>query len=147
MGRGEGVGSYAGSVATDPLRRLACAYLVVQGLGVLAWWVMIVAVPASRPLFTVPGAPDGLLLAFLLGDVVLVGVGSLIAAVGVLRRTRWAWPVLLVHASAAVYAGLYCISLPVVTGGSAWPAVVAMTPVLVVPAALAWLLRPREERR
>lgn len=128
------------------LRRVAAAYLAVQGVGVLAWWVLLLVAPESRPLFTAAGAPDAVLLAFLVGDVVLVGAGSLVAAVGIVRDTRWAWPVLLVHAATAVYAGLYCVSLPVLADGSGWLAAVAMTPVLLVPAALAWLLRPRVGR-
>jgi hypothetical protein len=126
------------------LRRAAVGYLVVQGVGVLAWWVLLLTVPASRPLFTADGAPDAVLLAFLVGDVVLVGAGSLVAAVGVARGTRWAWPALLVHAASCVYAGLYCVSLPLLSGGSGWLAAVCMAPVLVVPATLAVLLRPRE---
>ena len=37
------------------LRRAAVGYLVVQGVGVLAWWVLLLIVPASRPLFTADG--------------------------------------------------------------------------------------------
>jgi len=128
------------------LRRLAVLYLVVQGAGVLAWWLLLLAMPASRAWFTAAGAPEAVLMAFLPGDVALVGAGSIVAAVGVARRARWAWPVLLVHAACAAYAGLYCVSLPLLAGGSGWLAAVAMAPVLVVPAALAWVLRPREPR-
>lgn len=135
---------YAGPVSSRVIRRLAVAYLAVQGVGVLAWWILLLAVPSARAPFTAHGAPDSVLMAFLLGDVLLVGAGSLVAAWGVAGRTRWAWPVLLVHAASAVYAGLYCVSLPFLTGGSGWLAAVAMTPVLVVPAVLAYLLRPRE---
>lgn len=127
------------------LRRLAVAYLVVQGAGVLAWWVLLLVVPDSRPPFTAAGAPDAVLLAFLAGDVCLVGLGSLVAAAGIARAARWAWPALLVHAASAVYAGLYCVSLPLFAGGSGWLAAVAMIPVLVVPAVLALLLRPRSD--
>lgn len=140
-------GSYAEVVTPALLRRLAVAYLAVQGVGVLAWWGLLLAVPASRALFTADGAPDGVLLAFLLPDVVLVGAGSLVAAGGISRGARWAWPVLLVHAACAVYAGLYCVSLPAFNGGSGWIAAVAMLPVLVVPAVLAFLLRPRTAAR
>lgn len=111
----------------------------------LAWWVLLLAVPESRALFTAAGAPDAVLLAFGAPDVLLVGAGSLLAAFGLARETRWAWTVLLVHAACAVYAGLYCVSLPLLAGGSGWLAAVAMAPVLVVPATLAVLLRPRPE--
>ena len=125
------------------LRRLAVVYLALQGAAVLAWWALLLAVPASRALFTADGAPDAVLLAFLLGDVLLVGLGSVAAAVGLARAATWAWPVLLVHTGAAVFAGLYCVLLPVLTGGPGWIAAVAMIPVLVVPPVLAVLTRPR----
>lgn len=127
-------------------QRLAVAYLVLQGVGVVAWWVLLAAVPDSRALFTAAGAPDAVLLAFVVGDLVLVAGGSFVAAVGVARRAAWAWPVLLVHAGAAVFAGLYCVTLPLLAGGSGWIAAVAMLPVLVVPPVLAIVLRPRPVR-
>ena len=129
------------------LRRLAVAYLVVQGIGVLAWWVLLFTVPDSRELFTADGAPDAVLLAFVAGDVALVGLGSLVAAVGIARDTPWGWPVLLVHAGAAVFGGLYCVLLPLLAAGSGWLAAAAMIPVLVVPPTLAWVLRPRTQAR
>jgi len=110
---------------------------------VLAWWILLLTVPASRGFFTADEAPDAVLLAFLIGDVLLVGGGSLLAAVGLARETAWAWPVLLVHTGAAVFAGLYCVLVPVLTAGSGWIAAVAMLPVLVVPPVLASVLRPR----
>jgi hypothetical protein len=124
-------------------QRLAVAYLVLQGVGVLAWWVVLAVAPGARALFTAAGAPDVVLLAFVVGDLALVAGGSFMAAVGVARGAAWAWPVLLVHAGAAAFAGLYCVTLPLLAGGSGWVAAVAMLPVLVVPPALAVVLRPR----
>lgn len=125
------------------MTRLAATHLLLQGIGVISWWMLLLAVPSARAPFTAAGAPDAVLMAFLLPDLVFVGAGSLVAAVGLLRARIWAWPVLLVHATAAVFAGLYCLTLPLWSGGSGWLAAVPMLPVAVVPAGIAWLLRPR----
>jgi len=130
-------------VPSAALRRLAVGYFVAQGLGVLAWWVLLFSVPDTRRLFTAAGAPDSVLLAFVLGDVVLVGLGSIGVAAGISRRAEWAWPLLLVHAGAAMFGGAYCVILPLVAAGSGLLAAVAMIPVLIVPVAFAVLLRPR----
>lgn len=122
------------------LRRLAGAYLLVQGAGVVAWWIVLALAPAARAPFRAATAPDATLLAFAVGDLLMVGVLSVLTGVGVLRRWRWAGPALLVHASACVYAGLYCLSLPLLGDGSGWAAALGMVPVLAVPPliVLAW---------
>lgn len=122
------------------LARAAGAYLVAQGLGVLAWWGVMLLVPVARAPFRAAGAPDASLLAFAVADVLLVGVASILAGIGVWAGHPRTGPVLLVHASAAVYAGLYCVSLPLVGDGSGWVAALGMIPVLVVPPliALGW---------
>ena len=62
--------------------RLACAaFFVVQGAAVLAWWMMLWRMPATRAWFTPPGWPASTLTAFWLPDLGLVAGGSLAAAV------------------------------------------------------------------
>jgi hypothetical protein len=126
-----------------PVRRFAVAYLALQGVGALGWWAALAAWPESRAHFQPAGAPDAALFAFAVADLLLFAVGSLAAAVGVARRAAWAWPVLLVHCGAAMYAGLYCLMLPLVAGGAGWVGAVLMVPAAVVPPWLAWRLRPR----
>jgi len=123
------------------IRRLGTAFLVVQGLGGLAWWIVLLTVPTSRRLFVAPGAPEVTLLAFVFADLILYVGGSLAAAYGLFRCRAWGWPILCVHAGAAAYASLYVLTLAVwsgsVTAGAAF-----MAPSLAVPPYLAWRLRP-----
>jgi hypothetical protein len=124
-------------------RRFAVAYLALQGVGALSWWAALILWPEVRVHFLPEEAPDSALFAFAVADLLLFAVGSLTAAVGVARRAAWAWPVLLVHCGAAMYAGLYCLTLPLVADGSGWLGAVLMAPAVVVPPWLAWRLRPR----
>jgi hypothetical protein len=125
----------------DWIRRLGVAYLVAQGLGGLAWWIVLLAVPAARRPFLAPGAPDVTLMAFGVADLVLYVGGSLGAAYGLGRRRPWSWPILCVHAGAAAYAALYVLTLAILTGSVEWGAAL-MAPSLAIPAYLAWRLRP-----
>ncbi len=125
------------------MRRLAVAYLAVQAVGASVWWVILLAVPSSRPYFRAADAPDATLLAFGVADAVLYIGTSALAAVGLHLRRQWAWPVLCVHAGAAGYAALYCWTLTALTGDAALGTAL-MTPSLVVPGLLVWRFRPRE---
>ena len=128
----------------ESVRRLGQIYLVLQSVGAAAWWVMLLAQPATRQHFLAPRAPDETLIAFLLPDVVLfIGAGFAAAwALGATDRRPWGWPVLCVHAGAAAYAAMYCIALAALTG-AAWAGAAMMAPSLVVTPWLAWRLRPR----
>jgi hypothetical protein len=117
------------------------AYLTAQGVGGLAWWILLMAVPAARRPFVTAGAPEATLLAFVVADLVLYVGGSLAAAYGLLRRRSWAWPVLCIHAGAAAYAALYVMTLAAWTQ-SAGAGAVLMAPSAVVPLCLCWWLRP-----
>ncbi len=130
-----------GAMREDLVRRLGVSFLVVQGLGGLAWWVVLLTFPKARVFFVAPGAPEVTLLAFAIADLILYVGGSLAAAYGLIRYRAWAWPILCVHAGAAAYASLYVLTLAAwsgrVTVGAAF-----MAPSLVVPPYLAWRLRP-----
>jgi hypothetical protein len=125
------------------MRRLAVAYLTLHAIAASAWWLILLAVPSSRPYFRAADAPDSALLAFGVADAVLFIGTSALAAVGLYRRHRWAWPVLCVHAGAAGYAALYCWALTALTGDAPLGAVL-MTPSLIVPGLLVWQFRPWE---
>ena len=129
----------------DLVRQLGAAYMLVQGLGALGWWAMLLTLPATRGPFLAPGAPDATLLAFMLPDLVLFAGASLVAALGLWRGARWTWPVLIAQAAASAYAELYCLNLMLLTGGAAWLGAVLMAPSVVVPPWLVWRLRPRRE--
>lgn len=123
---------------------LAAGYLLVQGIGGLAWWGMLWFWPETRECFLAPGSPDAALLAFAAPDLLLFVGGSLAVAYGLWAGRAWAWPVLCVHAGAAMYAALYCLSLWRLAPQTWWGAAL-MGPSLVVPALIAWWFRPGRE--
>lgn len=129
-------------MSTAPARRVAVPFFVLQAAGGAAWWAVLVAWPESRTHFKAAGAPDATLLAFAAPDLLLFVALSVACAVGLTRGAAWAWPLLCAHAGAAAYAALYCWGLFALTGDAGLGAAL-MTPSLVVPAWLAWALRPR----
>lgn len=121
-------------------RTLAIAFLAVQGGGALGWWLLLLFRPAARGAFLPAGWPAELLLPFLAGDLTLFAAAALAAAYGIARRRPWAWSLLCLHCGAALYAGLFSVSLPVLFGGP-WLAAVLMAPSLIGPPLLLWSLR------
>ena len=105
------------------------------------WWLALIAWPASRSPFLAEAAPDSTLLAFVGADLLLFVGGSFASAYGLLSKSPWAWPVLCAHTGAAVYAGLYCVALFLISPSS-WLGAVMMVPSIVVTPLLTWFLRP-----
>jgi len=124
------------------LRRAAVAYLVVEGLGVLAWWAWLLGWPAAREAFRATDSADATLLAFVAADGLLVLFGAFVAAYGLARSTRWAFAALCVHGGAVVYAALYGVMLWVLDARMFLGALLMTPPLLVLPI-LVWRLRPR----
>lgn len=122
-------------------RSLAVAYLIVQGVAVYLWWAVLLLFPAAREPFKAPGAPDATLLAFIGADLLLYGGGSLFAAYGLARRLSWGWMMLCIDVGASVYAALYALALPLLSGGG-WLGALMMVPALVVSPLLVWAFRP-----
>ena len=123
------------------LRRFAVWFLTIQGVGALLWWTVLWLWPPARSPFLAPGAPDATLMSFLVADLVFYIGGSLVSAYGLKVGYHWGWTILCVHAGAAGYGGLYCMMLPVLSGGGWWGAML-MLPSLVLPSFFAWCLRP-----
>jgi len=123
------------------LRLAAAGFLVLVGAGTLAWWGMLIMVPASRRWFLAAGAPPATLWAFLVADLLLVAGTSLAAASGLTRGRSWGWPLLCIQAGASMYASLYALQLWLFDP-STWAGALLMLPLLVVPPALVWRLRP-----
>jgi hypothetical protein len=132
-------------VARSTMRSLAVLYLTVQGVAVAVWWILLLLVPAAREPFLAPGAPESTLFAFMLPDLAIYASSSLLAAYGLAVGRAWAWSVLCFHAGAALYATLYALTLPLLSGG-AWLGAAMMAPALLVLPVLLWLLRPAEMR-
>jgi hypothetical protein len=127
------------------VRGLAVLFLVVQGVAVFAWWVLLLLLPAAREPFLAPNAPEPTLFAFLLPDLAIYAGSSLLSAYGLSADRAWAWSVLTFHSGAALYATLYALTLPLLSGG-AWLGAAMMAPALLVLPVLLWLLRPANTR-
>ncbi len=128
-------------MTVSPVRKLAVLFLAAQGFGAFGWWLLLWAVPSSRAAFLPPGWPTSTLAPFLVGDLTLFAGGALAAAYGIARRRPWAWTVLCIHSGAALYAGLFSLSLPLLFG-SPWLAAAVMAPSVIGPPLLLWRLRP-----
>ena len=123
------------------MRTLALAALVLQAVGVLVWWAVMLLFPEAREPFRATGAPDATLFGYLPADLIFYVGGSLLAAYGLARRETWGWPVLCVVAGACAYAALYNWGI-VLLGGGALYAALFMTPSMVALPVFAWALRP-----
>jgi hypothetical protein len=121
--------------------RLATAYLIAQSILVAAWWLVIVLMPDVRGRFRPNDAPDSMLLAFWLADVVCIVLASAVSAWLVLRRDPRRVVSLAFTSGALVYASLYCATLTFLTR-EAWLGVV-----LMIPATAATLAITRAESR
>ena len=109
---------------------------------VLAWWCLLLLVPAARSRFSAPGVPQAALMAFLAPDFAVLVVGSFAASVGLAKDRPWGRVAMFVTMGGGVYASLYCLSLSALTG--AWLSGLVMVPILLVPPALAMLLHIRD---
>ncbi len=123
-------------------RSAAIIYLSLQGSGAVVWWALLLVSPAFRRHFLPSDCPDVTLLAFGIADGLLFVGLSFACAIGLMRVRSWAWPLLCVHAGAAMYAALYCVTLTLLTHGQALWGTLLMLPALLVPPYLAWKLRP-----
>jgi hypothetical protein len=124
------------------LRRFAVWFLAAEAVGAVVWWAALLGWPVARTPFLARGAPDVTLLAFVVADLGLYAGTAAAAAVGLRAGRTWAWLVLVAHAAAAGYAGLYCWTLTALTGGDGLLGAILMTPSLVVPGWLVVGLRP-----
>lgn len=121
-------------------RKLAALYLLVQSLCALLGWVLMFVKPEWRG-YLFPDARPELVWAFLTADIPLfIGCG-LAAAVALERGRAYAWPLLLLHTGAVLYASLMTVGLCVSTA-KAWLALALMTPPMLITPYLAWRLRP-----
>lgn len=126
--------------ASRTWERFAITWMVLQTIGIVAWWSLLLLLPSTRVWFLIPGSPDLNLLAFLLPDAVLGVIAGIVSVVALHRRHPLAWPALVVLTGAMVYAALYCVAVTLAGGG--WIGAALMGPCLVVLPLLCWRLRP-----
>jgi len=91
-------------------RAVASAYLLLQGVACLAWWVLLEVSVTFRGRFELLGDPR-VLDSFRLTDLLLIFGASLIAAWLVMRRSRWALPAATFVLGSMVYATGLVIAL------------------------------------
>jgi hypothetical protein len=107
--------------------RAKTAYLVAQAILVAVWWLSLALQPDVRHWFRPANAPDSMLLAFWLADLVCVIFGSGLAAWLMHNRDPRRAFVLSFTSGALVYGLLYGVALSLMTG-EAWLGVLLMAP-------------------
>ena len=80
-----------------------------QGLGVVVWWIAILGWPERMDAFFPRHAPSSFLYALAPGDLLLVGVGSIVA--GVRRDGERPFPVLYVVCGALLFGTAFWLGL------------------------------------
>jgi len=126
------VGVVASSGVDDELaRRTYGGYFLVQAITGAAFWILLWLRTEDRGGFEMLLSERAVINSFLLADLVLGIVGSLVAAAGILARRRWAPAAAMFVAGGIVYATVY---IPFWVGATGQAP--AMLAVMVPPALL-----------
>jgi protein-S-isoprenylcysteine O-methyltransferase Ste14 len=112
------------------IRHTAAIYFALQGIAVIAWWLLLMSIPASRKYFQLESNSETSLLAFWLADLSLLGIGSLVAAWLCFRDSRHAPTASWFVCGAISYAALYCLAFALFTD-TGWLGVTLMLPAMV----------------
>ena len=86
---------------------MAVAYLTAQAAAVIAWWLALLVSPRVRGWFELDAGRRDVLSAFVVGDVVVLAVGSALAAVALGRDLPWARSCVAWVAGGCAYSTLY----------------------------------------
>lgn len=122
----------------------AGAYYLLQGVAVGAWWLVLWRAPSMRGYFALEAGSDTSLLAFWLADILLLALSSIITGVLFLHRYRFAYIPALLVAGGFGYAVLYTIGFVLLTD-TGWLGVVLMAPAAVWSGVFALTLSPAQE--
>lgn len=130
--RGEaGASLAAGSASVSSkaaLERSVCAaYLAVQTVGGIIQWIAVFALPAFRRGFELVPDRPAITTAFLVPDVLAIGLSG-VAAFGVWRRRRWAGAVVSAVAGLVAYPTIYLAFYVPTNGGDGLVALAVMVP-------------------
>ena len=112
------------------IRHTAAIYFALQGIAVVAWWILLFFVPASRKYFQLENTSETSLLAFWLADLLLLGIGSLIAGWLCFQDSRHAPAASWFVTGAVSYATLYCLAFAFFTN-LGWLGVTLMLPAML----------------
>ena len=112
------------------VRHSAAIYFAFQGFAVIAWWVELFFVPASRHYFLLEKGSENSLMAFWLADMSFLGFGSLAVGWLCFRNSEYqrmaAWFV----TGAVSYAAVYCFTFALITDAG-WLGVTMMFPAMI----------------
>lgn len=111
------------------IRHFAFVYFAVQGVAVIAWWILLFVVPDSRKYFQM-GESETTLLAFWLPDLFLLAVGSLAVSAFVWFENRFTGVAVWFVVGTISYATFYCLAFAMMTD-SGWLGVVLMFPAMI----------------
>ncbi len=122
------------------IRLFATIYFALQGLAVLAWWILLFAVPASRKYFQM-GDSETVLLAFWLPDLFFLTVGSFVVSAFIRFENRFLTLAIWFVVVAISYAAFYCMAFAMMTD-SGWLGVVLMFSAMILSGNFAIGLSP-----
>lgn len=122
------------------IRRSAFVYFALQGLAVVAWWLLLYFVPASRRFFQM-GADERVLLAFWLPDLIFLAAGSFAVSVFCRLDNKFLVPALWLTVGGFAYTAFYALSFAFLTD-SGWLGVTLMFPAMIVSGNFAVGLTP-----
>jgi hypothetical protein len=112
-------------------RQWAGAYFLLQGVAVLAWWLVLLIYPPARSWFRMGDGSDAALLAFWLPDLSLLAIGSLVSGALCLQGSSFVSAAVWLTAGAASYATLYCLAFAMLTD-TGWLGVTLMLPAMLL---------------
>ena len=100
----------------------------MQGLGIIAWWGLLLYVPTSRIYFRTSRMSDEALLDFIWPDLFFLGLGSCICAwmIGNKYDSPITKPFIWILVGATIYPTLYVCGATYMSGGEGWAASMAM---------------------
>lgn len=114
----------------EKVRKAAAIFFLAQGLGVIAWWIMLVACPESRLMFVLEPNRETSLLAFWLPDLLFIAAGSFVIAILIYLRNRYMVAAMWLVTGAVSYASLYTLAFVLFTDRG-WLGVVTMVPAMI----------------
>lgn len=109
--------------------RYASLYFLVQGLGVLVWWYLLLTNDSVLKLFQM-GSDGATLMSFQLPDMAFLGGGSLLAALLCYLRSQYMAYVAWFVAGLVTYATFYAFNFALLTD-TGWLGVVFMVPATI----------------
>src|SRR5829696_2368886 len=122
------------------IRQTASIYFALQGLAVVAWWILLFFVPASRSFFQMGGS-ENILLAFWLPDLAFIAAGSFAVSAFCRINGKFLTVALWLVVGAVSYASLYCLAFALLTD-SGWLGVTLMFPAMILSGNFAVGLSP-----